>query len=387
MGPVNRIPTSTGLARPSGRPHAWAALFLLALVSAPSSSRAVTLRVSPAGPGFAPLQDALEKARYGDVVLVEPGTYTERIELPSGVTLRSVDGSGTTILRGDGVGSVVLVRDADSLTALDGFTIMGGGALALPEWNASGGGGVVSSRSDVRIRNCVFRANRLPGKKDVGGAIAVFGGHVLIENNRFEGNSANRGGALFIKGVARIRGNVFQGNRCMRHGGAILVEKGNAEIERNIFTNNYAGWGAGVCVSHLTRAVVRRNTFVANRAHQWGGAIFVYDSEPVVERNLMVDNLSDYQGGGFVSGKFAYPVVRNNLGFNNKPVNFVFKEDTLDLRGHSQQLVADPLLDSAWKGDYRPRFGGPAAGRNGIIGALDPIPQPPQKIKLNLKRR
>ncbi len=387
MQNVSNKPLPTRSARPSGRPRAWAALFLLALLGAATPLHARTLRVKPAGPGFAPLQDALEKARHGDVVVVEPGTYAERIELPSGVTLRSTAGPGATILRGDGVGSVVLVRDADTLTALEGFTVIGGGAMEVPDWGATGGGAVASIRSDVRIRYCVFRANRLPGKKDVGGAIAIFGGHVVVENNRFEGNSASRGGAIFVKGVARITGNVFEGNRCTRHGGAILVEKGNAGIERNIFKNNYAGWGAGVCVSHLTKVTIRRNTFVSNHAHQWGGAMFVYDSEPVVERNLLVDNLSDYQGGGFVSGKFAYPVVRNNLGFNNKPVNFVFREDTLDLRGYSQQLVADPLLDSAWKGDYRPRFGGPAAGRNGIIGALDPIPQPPQQIRPNLKRR
>ena len=105
---------------------AVAAVVTLACAGLPSAAAAVTIEVRPLGPGFLPLQDALERARPGDVVVVGPGRYRERLEIPGGVTLRSSQGPSKTFLVSAGAGCTVLVRGADSLVVIEGFTFLGG---------------------------------------------------------------------------------------------------------------------------------------------------------------------------------------------------------------------------------------------------------------------
>lgn len=380
-GPLPRRSRPRGRARP-GKRLALGALVAAALLAASGpGARAATLVVRPAGPGFLPLQDALEKARPGDVVLVEPGRYRERVEVPSGVTLRSRAGAARTILEGDGSGSILLIRAADSLVAVEGFTFLGGGTTYVAGRGKGGGGAILCDESNVLIRDNVFKANRLPQSNAVGGAVAIFGGNVTVENNRFEDNAADRGGAVYVGGHARVVGNEFVRNRCQRYGGGLYAERALALVERNVFRANDAGWGGGVCVGHLTNVTLRRNTLVGNHCHQWGGGVFVLECEPVVERNLLLNNSSDFRGGGFAGGLFGYPVLKDNLGWGNEiyphaPSDFYYAEDTLDIPGSSFQIRADPQLADVLHGDFHPRRGGPAAGRNGVIGALDPVEKP-----------
>src|SRR5205085_6654019 len=106
-----------------------------------------------------------------------------------------------------------------------------------------------------------------------------------------------------------------------------------------------------------TEVTLFRNTLVRNHSHQWGGAIFLMDSEPIVERNLMVENRSDFRGGGLAGGIFAYPDLRNNLGWHNTPFNFRWVEDTLDIPRATHQLQLDPMLKGLARGDFHPRLG------------------------------
>ncbi|MBI5837569.1 MAG: right-handed parallel beta-helix repeat-containing protein [Candidatus Eisenbacteria bacterium] len=366
-------------ARPGGRvrgPFVTTALLASAALLAAGAAGAAEIVVRPQGPGHLPIQDALERARAGDVVLVEPGNYRERLEIPSGVTLRSRAGAARTVIQGDGTGSILLVRAADTLVTIEGFTFLGGGATGILGRGLAGGGAILCDESNVVIRRNVFRANRLPGRNAVGGAVAIFGGYVSIEDNRFEDNMAVRGGGLYVRGHARVVGNEFVRNRCSQYGGGLYVERAVGVVERNIFRTNFAGWGGGLCVGRLTEVKVFRNTLVENHSVQWGGAMFVLESEPTVERNLLLGNTSDFRGGGFASGAFGFPVLRDNLGWNNRPFNFFYAEDTLDIAGSVEQLEADPKLADYVRGDLHPRRGGPAAGPRGPIGALDPVDRP-----------
>jgi hypothetical protein len=346
--------------------------------AAVTSAVAATLVVRPAGPGFLPIQDALEKARPGDLVLVEPGRYHERLEVPGGVTLRGRAGASRTFLTGDGTGSTLLVRSADRLVVVEGFTFLGGGSSYVGGGGLGGGGAILCQESNVTIRGNVFRGNRLSSRDAVGGAVAIFGGHVAVEDNRFEDNAADKGGGLYVGGNARVTGNEFVRNSATRYGGGLYVERAVALVERNIFRTNRAGWGGGLTVGHLTSATVRRNTLVGNHAVQWGGGMFALECEPLVERNLVLDNSTDFRGPGFAAGAFAFPILKDNLGWGNGVWDFFFVEDTLDVPGASTQLRTDPKLVDFIRGDLRPRRGGPAAGPRGVIGALDPVAGPPR---------
>ena len=71
---------------------------------------------------------------------------------------------------------------------------------------------------------------------------------ISINNSYFEDNSAHFGGALFIKGNAKIyRNNKFEDNSVRLNGGAIYNYQGEITInENNIFENNAARKGGAI---------------------------------------------------------------------------------------------------------------------------------------------
>ncbi|HLO39582.1 MAG TPA: hypothetical protein VK176_01060, partial [Phycisphaerales bacterium] len=103
----------------------------------------------------------------------------------------------------------------------------------------------------IRVESCDFISNRVlsPGEWTGGGAIAAYGGVVVIEDCRFLNNAApNRGGAVY-GGVAAsllIRDSLFISNTTGTEGGAICTledagfEQSPQIIDRCTFTRNAA---------------------------------------------------------------------------------------------------------------------------------------------------
>jgi hypothetical protein len=357
--------------RPPARiPVASAALSLLLLASLRAG--AATFGVAPAA-GAHPIQQALERAQRGDTVLVEAGDFEERIVLPSGVTLRSRDGAASTRILGDLKGPVVLVRDADSLTRMEGFTVTRGRGTLLPGMRHEGGGGLLAWRAAVRLRDNIFLDNQLEVGSGAGGGVALWESPAVLERNSFQGNGANWGGAVYARACSLVvlRDNHFVHNHADAQGGAVHLDHRTCGVlEGNVLEQNDAGWGGAVSLGPLTRVEVRRNTMVANRATQWGGAMFMVDCRALVAHNLFAENNSDYNGGGLVAGKAAYPDLRCNLGWHNVPQNF-YASDSTEVPGYPDQLVADPGMCNFLTGDFHPRPGGPADREPcGPIGAL-----------------
>ena len=94
---------------------------------------------------YATIQSAIDAAAAGDIVLVQAGTYRERLQLKRGVTVRSAgdDSPGmlglrraeTTILDGGGQQAKRAgVRMATNAT-LDGFTVTNVGVYDGEEWD------------------------------------------------------------------------------------------------------------------------------------------------------------------------------------------------------------------------------------------------------------
>ena len=121
------------------------------------------------------------------------------------------------------------------------------------EGNSNGsrnGGGAIyfGSVSDIqsKISNSIFlkndssyrNANESSGK---GGAIGMYNGNLLLENNTFTQNTANDGGALYLRDGAdanlEIVGGSFNNNSADKNGGAIYSQ-GNMSIKNAIFDGN-----------------------------------------------------------------------------------------------------------------------------------------------------
>src|SRR5207247_6452439 len=95
--------------------------FLLDLCM-PGRSDAATIRV----PADAPtIQQAINGAVNGDVVVVSPGTYFERINFSGkAITVTSEAGPDTTTIDGSGLGSVVTFTSGETRSAvLSGLTV------------------------------------------------------------------------------------------------------------------------------------------------------------------------------------------------------------------------------------------------------------------------
>lgn len=101
---------------------------------------------------YTTISDAISNQSSGDTILVNPGTYNERINFSGkSLILKSLDGPDSTIINGQGTGSVITITsDETTLTTIDGFTITGGSGTI--------GGGIRTSESPL-IKNCVLTNN------------------------------------------------------------------------------------------------------------------------------------------------------------------------------------------------------------------------------------
>ncbi|MEQ8316646.1 MAG: right-handed parallel beta-helix repeat-containing protein [Phycisphaerales bacterium] len=163
------------------------------------------------------------------------------------------------------------------------------------------------------VRDNLFLNNRSTGD---GGALALFG-FVDIDDNRFEGNSAVRGGAIFANGSIVSGGNTFvrnsasfggaawldQGvrrsilgepgrpdvyldNTASEAGGALYVVADEVDFAANEFEGNQAVFGGAIAVDPLGSALYLNrpeggvgNRLVANHA-LFGSDIYLFRPDP-----------------------------------------------------------------------------------------------------------
>lgn len=127
---------------------------------------AQTTRNVPAS--YATIQAAINAAVDGDTVLVQPGTYVQKINfMGKAITVRSAAGAAVTTIDGNFTGTVVRFMNGEGPNSiLDGFTIKNGVADVSVSFSFFGtypprlcGGGVYAKGSptirNCRIMNCV----------------------------------------------------------------------------------------------------------------------------------------------------------------------------------------------------------------------------------------
>jgi hypothetical protein len=312
-------------------------LLLLLLVTAPPASAAI-LRVEADGTGDFPfIQDAIDAATAGDIVLLGPGTYHHAVTralgsgtataiafLKSGVTLQGAQGAAATILDGETDHHCLVGQSLAATTVVRGVTLANGRKKGYYYW----GGGMLLFYSSPVIEQCVFRDCAAVG-----------------------------GGGLFCYSMLSsvgpvIRSNLFRDNHAFDLGAAIEVYLGGAwSIENNTFVSNTADDAGGAVLLNSTAGRVDGNIFWNNRAVEGdGGALTCFgDSGPAVlgECNLFWQNTASHHGDVAACG------VRI---------------------GEDGNLQADPLFCDPAQGDFRLQSDSPGApaqsGDCGLIGGL-----------------
>ncbi len=307
----------------------------IALLLAPSSL-ASTIHV-PAD--FPTIQFAINAASNGDVVLVEQGTYFERISFEGkAITVRASGSNCNTTIDGTGgipfLSVVTFDNGEGPNSVLEGFTITGG--------NYGLGAGMLVQESSPTILDCRFEGNVAggtvrgnpsfsPHQPGIGIDFGVTGGPMI-------GNGGSGSGMVsgFIPGGMGIGGGAFNNGqfgttsptyrRCefidntAGTGGGMASFTADATLIECTFTNNQAAQGGGFHNSANSDAVVRRCLFENNSSTGLGGGMQNFNGDPVIRNCRFEGNHANSLGGGLFHA-FGSPQIAGCLFTGNTSVN------------------------------------------------------------------
>ncbi len=325
---------------------------------------------------FPTVQAAISAADDGDVVIVDPGTWTGTVNtLGKAITIRSTDPAdpevvAATVLDAGGAGTAVrIIFGEGPTTILDGLTITGG--------NGSLGGGLEISLSDPVIRRCVITGNTA----SQGGGVYLSVSDVLFDRCRFEGNSAGDGGAVFADatGGARVVDSAIVGNTAAR-GAGIRSTFAQLRVQGSEVAENEASDRGGAYFGSNSRLRVV-SSLIRDNVAPLGGA-FRLEGDGVTARNAtIVGNVATTEGFGSVGSGFqAQPIFYNSIVRDNGPtpfdgwltpfVRFSNFEGGAPGAGN---IDADPQFVDPMMGDYRIASGSPSrgAGADGRVPSYD----------------
>ncbi|MCX6267716.1 MAG: carboxypeptidase regulatory-like domain-containing protein [Bacteroidetes bacterium] len=248
---------------------------------------------------YSTIQEGIDAAYDGDIVLVEPNTYYENINLnEKNIILCSnyfTTGDSTyitnTIIDGNYNGRVITINQGQNSTCqIIGFTIQHGDSNW--EYGMPYGGGIFISDSSPQILHCIIQNNIAPSN---GGGLGIYGstaGAKVINCSILNNTAESYGGGVFMGDCS------------------VDAELINCVISGNSITCNcdWNGGGGGVNLTHtgkLTNCLITGNS--APYAPAGGGAIQC--------------DWGDYYGsqGIFVTGC----TIANNTAFNFGGVSLV----------------------------------------------------------------
>lgn len=186
------------------------------------------------------IQRAIERALDGDVVIVAPGTYRERIDfLGKAIEVVGTEGPTRTILRSPGSDLVVAFRNGEGPDSrLMGFTITGG----TGDFDGQGGGiscDAYGAAANPYLSDCIIERNFTDFLEGSGGAAGLHGDAILErcilrQNNAF----AFAGGAA--EGVLTLLQCVVEDNWSCDGGGGLRLLPGSL-VQECIIRRNSTG--------------------------------------------------------------------------------------------------------------------------------------------------
>ena len=271
-------------------------VFILSL-----TAHASTLKVPV---DYTSIQDAIDAAVRGDVILLSPGTYTgpgnTQLNL-SNLTLQSTDGTSNTTIDCEKKTSAVV--GANDATVISGITFFGGGS--------SGNGGAIRiENASPTIKNCKFEACEASYN---GGAIFASGSPSFINCIFFKNSAKKKGGAVYTKGKATFQNCVFEKNNSDTDGGAIHIGK-DSKISDCRFLENHSKQNGGAVYAFIN-PTIKNSLFSKNSStYSGGGAIYAYNGL-TISKSTIEKSRSNYGGGIYLSqgnGIIDKCIIKNN---------------------------------------------------------------------------
>lgn len=262
---------------------------------------------------FPTIQSGIAASSHGDVVVVAPGVYAEKIDfMDRAIVVRGSEGPEATVINSLGIaGSTVRAVGVPAGVTLEGFTISGG--------SAQYGGGVYALAAPMTMRDCIITEC----DADFGaGAYFAANQQITIERCRFEGLESEGTSAIFCAADLVIAESVFRNNRSGENpvGGVIrILNTGSIDMRRCTMSDNQTLRSSVVQVSGAASSFIECE-FTGN-AGWLGGALGVTGHSVSILRCVFQGN-SGTQGGainlnhGSGSGVIDQCVFRGNRALN-----------------------------------------------------------------------
>lgn len=298
-------------------------ILIAMLLAIPVTAWSITIHVPS---DYPTIQEAIDAAAYGDIIVVAPGTYIENIDFKGkGITLQSSHGPRSTVIDGGNpidpsFGSVVTFRSGEGLDSIiEGFTLTNGTGTVYGPSGIGGGGIYCINHSSPSVRNNIIIDNF---SGDQGGGVFILDSDFgRFTNNFIVENYSHYGGGVYVEGGAPIVANCLIGhNLNFSDGGGIYMwETAMILANCNIVHNENEIWdGGGIWCGLSPDALIANCNVLYNRiADAWGGGIYIYDVNqgPVITNCIVRDNWDiDIFGTApvtYSNVKYGYPGTGN----------------------------------------------------------------------------
>ena len=295
---------------------------------------------------YATIQEAINAARNGALILIEDGIYTGRGNKNlhwngslKHIYIKSRNGARHCIIDCEWEGrGFVLTEGQNRNDILAGLTIQHGW-IKNPTGIVLGGGAILCDSTSPQIINCILRHN-IAGDSVAsthhsywtdGGAIeCVNKSNPLIKENIIENNFASHtgGGIHFSNSTGKVDNNIIRKNvnrGCYGGGGIALLLGSNPEIVNNLIINNTAqfyengGYGGGIICMNSDPAIVNNtiisNSTITSSSDGEGGGLRIRGTPyPIIANCILRENQS---GSGLENIDFQYPTQRLNIKYSN----------------------------------------------------------------------
>jgi len=199
------------------------------------------------------IQNAINEASDGDIVLVWPGTYYENVDFAgknimlASLALTTGDNSyrHSTIIDGNQSGSCATIVSDETDAYLLGFTLQNGSGYAqYSDWVV--GGGLAIIEATATINNCIIKGNSV---KHLGGGISINYANVEIYNCIIQDNftELSSGGIGCMGGSLFLSGSTIRYNHALHSGGGIGLGEFDLTFDPDNLCNIYLNYADRGC--------------------------------------------------------------------------------------------------------------------------------------------
>ena len=279
---------------------------------------------------YTSIQDAINDAETGDLILVKPGRYYENINfLGKALTVKSIEKDPSyTIIDANNSGSVVTFESGEQPdSVLDGFTIQHG-------FNENGGGILIQEAPDgtitrPSIKNCLIIENTAI---QAGGGIGLFHAEPYILNCEIHENSAKLGAGLSMQTFSApdLRYIKLHSNIAEESGGGLFIHSSSPLMSfLEIIENQAVKRGGGLYILDAFPGQIINLLIAGNRSMDGGGMYLKNVSSAFIGFCTIADNKADISGDGIYMSHSGI-LITSSILWNDG--DEIYQDDRNDVR-------------------------------------------------------